>query len=71
MQCKEHFCLNVFRLIGSEVLSTMVMENSVFWEITPCIPLTLNGLHRGVSQKTELLIFLFGEYLAKVKENNF
>jgi hypothetical protein len=28
--------------VGSEVLATIVIESSVFWDITPCIPLKIN-----------------------------
>jgi hypothetical protein len=46
--------------VGCEVLTAVVMKCTIFWDITPCSRLTLNGLHGVISQKNELLtIILF------------
>jgi hypothetical protein len=37
-----------------EVLTTVVMKSSIFWDIMPCSPLTFNGLQGLISQKIEL-----------------
>jgi hypothetical protein len=29
-------------LVGSEVLTAMVMKSYIFWNVTPCNPLTMN-----------------------------
>jgi hypothetical protein len=39
--------------LGSEVLMLVVMKSSMFWDITPCSPLTFNGLHGVIWQKIE------------------
>jgi hypothetical protein len=33
--------------VGSEVLTAVVMKTSVFWDITPCSPLKVNGRFGG------------------------
>jgi hypothetical protein len=50
----EHFQHRV----GFEVLTAMVMNSPIFWDITPYSPLkvTLNGLHSIIYQKIELFI---------------
>jgi hypothetical protein len=35
---------NTFHLIESEVLTTMVMKNCIFWDIIPCSPLTISDV---------------------------
>jgi hypothetical protein len=36
--------------VGFEVLTAVVMKSTIFWDIKPCSPLTLNGLHGVISQ---------------------
>jgi hypothetical protein len=47
---------------GSEVLIAVVVNSSIFWDITSCSPLKakliFNGLHGVISQNIELLFFL-------------
>jgi hypothetical protein len=40
--------------VGFEVFTAVVMKNTIFWDITPCSQLTLNGLHSVISQKMVL-----------------
>jgi hypothetical protein len=34
--------------IGSEVLAAVVMNNSIFWDVTPCSPLKVNRRFEGI-----------------------
>jgi hypothetical protein len=38
---------NSVRNVGFEVLTTVVMMSSIFWDITPCSPLKVNGRFGG------------------------
>jgi hypothetical protein len=44
-QGSEHRCS-----VGFEVLTVVVMKNSVIWDITPCSPLKVNRRFRGTSR---------------------
>jgi hypothetical protein len=46
-----------FTIVGFEILTVVVMKSTVFWDITPCIRLTFNGLHGVISQKIILFIY--------------
>jgi hypothetical protein len=35
------------QFIGFEVLTAVVMKNTIFWDITPCSPLTVNRRFGG------------------------
>jgi hypothetical protein len=35
--------------VGSEVLTAVFMEGSLFWDITPCSPLSINQHFGGTS----------------------
>jgi hypothetical protein len=47
---KPHLKSNISFNAGFEVLTVVVMKNSIFWDITPCSPLRVNrrfgGTHR-------------------------
>jgi hypothetical protein len=38
---------NSLEVVGLEVLTAVVMKNSIFWDITRCGPLEFNRLFRG------------------------
>jgi hypothetical protein len=41
----------VCRATGFEVLTTLAMESSIFWDITPCSTEKVNGRIRGTYRK--------------------
>jgi hypothetical protein len=56
---KEFILKNIKRYVGFEVLTAVGMKSTIFWDITPCSPLSVNWrfkLHSIISQKTVLFI---------------
>jgi hypothetical protein len=53
--------------LGSEVFTAVVMESTIFWDITPCSPLTLNELHSVISQK--MVLFNYCIFYANFRYN--
>jgi hypothetical protein len=54
MGTSSAYCLNIIvffcnkqaipkYFVGSEVLTAVVMKTIIFWDITPCSPLSVNG----------------------------
>jgi hypothetical protein len=42
-----HFVWNILQILGFEVLTAVVMKTTIFWDITMCSPLSVNGRFRG------------------------
>jgi hypothetical protein len=51
----------IYRIVGYEVLTPVVMKNFIFWDATPCNPLEVNltfsGLCGIITQKIELTFY--------------
>jgi hypothetical protein len=48
--------------VGFEVFTTVVMKSFITWDMTPCSPLGVNGLHGVTSQKMTLYIYQLNAY---------
>jgi hypothetical protein len=43
----------ILKSVRFEILTAMVMNSSIFWDITPCSPLKVNRRFRGISSESK------------------
>jgi hypothetical protein len=47
---------------GFEVLTAVIMKSTIFWNVTLCSPLKVNGLHSVICQKIILFNITFAVF---------
>jgi hypothetical protein len=59
----------MIKCVGFEVLTAVVTKSTIYWNITPCSPLNVKGLHGVISQKTELFM-IKGDHILYSRAKN-